>query len=176
MEESITSLPCTGSLQDRKKALRVYNRSDGEEYRVNEGIAGGRGLQTLAAGSDGARSLLTSGSGLLLGSLALDQVERRTLADPLDLISREAMRRLDRDLAPVSLADDDVDVGVEVAAQEGVETRSRDDVAGRDERVVGVVGKRQREDTLLGQVGPVDARKGPSMWFEDTSAEHSVPD
>jgi hypothetical protein len=46
-DESITSSCHKLALcKTRKKALRIYNRSNGKEYRVKEGIAGGRDLQT----------------------------------------------------------------------------------------------------------------------------------
>lgn len=70
------------------------------------------------------------------------------------------MRRLDRHDLTVRLADHDIHLGVQVAPQQGVEASGRDDVAGGDLGVVGVVRKSERQDTLLRQVRAVNPSKG----------------
>jgi len=93
-----------------------------------------------------------------LGSLLLDQVERTSFPDPFDLVGGQSVNRFNSLLRSIFPAlDNDFDVGVQVSSEKSVESRSRYRVSSRDERVVVVVRESEREDTLLSQIGAVDA-------------------
>lgn len=83
-------------------------------------------------------------------------IERRALCNPADLSCAEPVNRLHRGFGTVLAGDDEVDLGVEVAAKELVKSRRADGLAGGDEGVVGFVGESEGENSLLGQVGAVN--------------------
>jgi hypothetical protein len=92
--------------------------------------------------------------------LGLDDIQRAARRNPLDLVGTQ--RVLSRDLqrlATVLLLHDDLDFGGEVASEESVEAFGGDDVAGGDERVIGVVGE--------GEGSPIRKGRSASLMKDD---------
>ena len=88
-----------------------------------------------------------------LGDLAADDVQRRAGAEPLDLLVAERVHTLEVDDRPVGLDD----LAAHVLARLRWQVQHVDPVVLADQVVRRRVGERQRHETLLLQVGLVDA-------------------